>query len=383
MLNSLMLSWAGLAAVWLAQAGAPPSPALEAAPVEAAPRDPGLAALEPACDAVVRALGDKRSLAVPAFLVEGGTRDRADLEGYVVRALGRRTELRLVPPSTTGIPGPGPHGLQALAARLGVEAALGVTLVGSPSEYELLLLLVDAQGQVLLDTAFPLGHLPPPAADLEGSSKRLEDSLRAGGDALRAVSVAEGAPVPAAPPAPPASPAPGAGPGAENAPEQLPGAAAAPEADPRLTFEQRKLELQPAGDGWRATQAGKKRITDLELCLMGGRPDLVARVERELDRRTFRRDLGVGLTLAGVVLAGLTVPFFKAEDDAVFGAGIGTVGGGLAVAVAGAVLWGLYGPEADGLERGAADQHLLARDEADQLVRAYNDSLLRELGLTF
>jgi len=380
----MLLPWAGLAAVWLAQAGAQPAPApaepapiaAPAAPAEPAPDEPALAALEPVCQAIARELGGLRSLAVTRLQQEGGRRATSDLEAYLARALGRRAELELVLPEevpTDCDRREERDRLACLTQRLGLEAALGGRLIQTPQGDDLALLLVDARGRVLLDESFPLGRLPPPAAPVEISATPLEDSLRAARDALRTVpdathgpAAAELAPDGTAPP----------GPAAEES-------GAASGADARLAFQLRRLELTLDGDGWRVTQAGQERVTDLELSLRGGRPDLVARVERELDGLTFRRDLGIGLTLAGVVLAGLTLPFLKAEDDAVFGAGIGTVGGGLAVAVAGAVLWGLYGPRAGGLERGASDQHLLERGEAEQLVRAYNDSLLRELGLSF
>jgi len=382
----LPLPWAGLAALWLAQAG--PTPA---APAEEPPPAAGLAALEPACDAVARALDGLGSLSVSPLRREGGRRPTADLEAYLARALGRKAPLRLVPPGealeacrASRIP----EELGCLTRRLGVDAALGGTLIQSPTGDELSLLLVDGQGRTLLDQAFPLADLGPPVADPLAEAARLEERLQAARAALRqapegirATSTEAPAEAPEAPAAPPEVLA--APPEVLAAPAPEPGFALplSGQDDARLAFQLRRLEVRAEGEGWIVVQGTDRRLSELALCQLGGRIDLEERVAAELARVTFRRDLGIGLTLAGAVLAGLSVPFLKAEDDTVFYSGAALIGVGLGTVVAGGTLWGIHGPAADEVERGGAAHHLLEREDAENMIRAHNDALRRELGL--
>jgi hypothetical protein len=306
---------------WLAQAGP------GALPGQATP------GLEAAAAAVVEALAGRTPLAVPAFLREGGRQDVDDLQAEFVRILaGREVGIDGRPALLLA---PGPQGLADLTKRLGVEAALGATLIQSSQGAELALLVVDAEGRILLDAAFALS------------------------DAVSA----EQAPPPAAEPA-----------AAPDSPDPT---------DAERAFARRRLTWVPSQGSspslfsWRVHQGPDRTLTELELCQVGGRPDLAERVRTALEELRFRRDLGIGLTLAGLVAAGLSTPLLMAEDENAWGAGIGLVSLGLASAAAGAVLWGLFGPEIDA----AGAPHLLEAEEARDLVEAHNGLLRRELGL--
>jgi hypothetical protein len=91
--------------------------------------------------------------------------------------------------------------------------------------------------------------------------------------------------------------------------------------------------------------------------------------------------VGIGMTLGGFIAAGVATPFFKAEgDDALTAAGV-VVGSGLAVGVAGLVLWLLYGPDAALADTPYPSRHLITREEAEDMTDNHNDSLRRELDL--
>jgi hypothetical protein len=125
---------------------------------------------------------------------------------------------------------------------------------------------------------------------------------------------------------------------------------------------------------------GEQPIGELDLAQLVGRTDLVERIQTEMGRLQSWRNLGIGLALGGFAVAGLSTPFFKADEDSlIFGSVV--TGAGLAVGAAGLVLWFLYGEQAERAGGPSPVQPLLDDQETEQAVKAYNDRLRRELNL--
>jgi hypothetical protein len=126
---------------------------------------------------------------------------------------------------------------------------------------------------------------------------------------------------------------------------------------------------------------GGHPISELDLAKLSGRHDIAKRIEEDIGTAKTYRNVGIGMTLGGFIAAGIATPFFKAEgDDALTAAGV-VVGSGLAVGVAGLVLWLIFGPDAAMADTPYPSRHLVTREEAEQMTDSHNDSLRRELDL--
>jgi hypothetical protein len=131
---------------------------------------------------------------------------------------------------------------------------------------------------------------------------------------------------------------------------------------------------------WMVVKGGHP-ISELDLAKLAGRHDIVKRIEEDIGTAKTYRNVGIGMTLGGFIAAGVATPFFKAEgDDAMTAAGV-VVGTGLAVGVAGLVLWLVFGPDAAMAETPYPSRHLITQEEAGQMIDSHNDSLRRELDL--
>ncbi len=317
---------------------------------------------QPTADAVIEALGDRSPLAFIRPEAIGTDRDPADLERWMLQALGRERKPALIGPDEVlrraGVEFTiSPAGVASVAVKCEARAALFLRMIQSSEGVEIYSLLVDSEGAVLLDRAFELPGLPELAEQPAG---------RPG----------------------PRAPAPASGLLDELVPMPPPDAAdqpadETPALQPRQAYERRRLALSPSGrqnGDWRVLREGNP-VGELDLAQMSGRLDLVERIERRIASLQFKRNLGIGLTLGGFAAAALSTPFFKSSNDSGLTAGGVICGVGLAAGTAGAVIWHLFGDEA--VRAGGPDpvHHLLGRDEAEQLVRKYNDMLQRELDL--
>jgi hypothetical protein len=131
---------------------------------------------------------------------------------------------------------------------------------------------------------------------------------------------------------------------------------------------------------WMLVKGGHP-ISELDLAKLTGRHDIVKRIEEDIGTAKTYRNVGIGMTLGGFIAAGVATPFFKAEgDEALTGAGI-VVGTGVAVGVAGLVLWLIFGPDAAMADTPYPSRHLITREEAGQMIDSHNNSLRRELDL--
>jgi hypothetical protein len=342
------------------------------APVAGADEDP----LAEPLGAIDQSLGAIDKLAFIRPEATGTTEDLFGLQKAVSDHLSKRENLTVISPDEV-FKKAGPEfavsaeGIAGVAKKMEAKAALFIRLFKSPEQTDLHVMLADAEGKMLLDKSFVV-ELPPPA---------------------------EEAAAPAPPPSPPPPPPP-----EEAAPVEEPPPA---EADtPADAFERRRVAIVPrqritgsASVGvigrhmavgihtpptvmrdWMVVKGGHP-ISELDLAKLAGRHDIVKRIEEDIGTARTYRNVGIGMTLGGFIAAGVATPFFKAEgDDAMTAAGV-VVGTGLAVGVAGLVLWLVFGPDAAMADTPYPSRHLVTREEAGQRSASHNDSLRRELDL--
>jgi hypothetical protein len=342
------------------------------APVVGADEDP----LAESLAAIDQALGTTTKLAFIRPEATGTTEDLSGLQKAVLDHLSKRENLTVIPPDEV-FKKAGPEfavsaeGIAGVAQKMETSAALFIRLFKSPEQTDLHVMLADAEGKMLLDKSFAV-ELASPAEE-----------------------TAAPAPAPSPPPPPPPE---------EAAPAEEPPPA---EADaPADAFERRRVAVVPrqriTGStsiglvgrnvavglhtppmvvrDWMVVKGGHP-ISELELAKLAGRHDITKRIEEDIGTAKTYRNVGIGMTLGGFIAAGVATPFFKAEgDDAMTAAGV-VVGTGLAVGVAGLVLWLIFGPDAAMADTPYPSRHLITRDEAGEMIDSHNDSLRRELDL--
>lgn len=346
------------------------------APASRADEDP----LAEPLAAIDQALGAVTGLAFIRPEATGAEDDLSGLQGAVLDHLSARENLTIIPPDEV-FKQAGPEfevsaeGIAGVAKKMETQAALFLRVFQSPGQLDLNVMLADAEGKLLLDKTFTISGLPP------GKEPIQPDEAAA----------AEPPPVPEEPvqPSPP--------------PED-----AVMEADtPDDAFERRRVAMVPrqriAGSAsfgmvgrhmavgihtppavigdWMIVK-GDHPISELDLARLAGRADIVKRIEDDIGTAATYRNLGIGMTLGGFIAAGVATPFFKAEgDEALTGAGV-VVGTGMAVGVAGLVLWLIFGPDAAMADTPYPSRHLVTREEAGEMIDSHNDTLRRELDLS-
>ena len=327
--------------------------------------------------AIDQALGAVEKLAFIRPEATGTTEDLSGLQNAVSDHLSARENLTVISPDEV-FKKAGPEfavsaeGIAGVATKMEASAALFIRLFKSPEQTDLHVMLVNAQGKMLLDNTFTIAALPP------------------GKEPVQPTEAVAPPPPPAEAPLPP--------------PEESP---PAEETDtPEDAFERRRVAVVPrqritgsasigligrhvavglhtppvvVGD-WMVVKGGHP-ISELDLAKLAGRDDLVKRIGDDVGTAKTYRNVGIGMTLGGFIAAGVATPFFKAEgDEALTGAGI-VVGAGLAIGVAGLVLWLVYGPDAAMADTPYPARHLITREEAGEMIDSHNDSLRRELDL--
>ncbi len=343
------------------------------APAAGAEEDP----LAEPLAAVDQALGAVTTLAFIRPEATGTTDDLSGLQGTVFDHLSARENLTVIHPDEV-FKRAGPEfevsaeGIAGVAKKMEAQAALFLRVFQSPEQIDLNVMLADAEGKMLLDQTFTISGLPP------------------GNKTPQPAATAE-EPPPVTEPPPPEAP-----------PPELTEEANTP-AD---AFERRRVAMVPrqritgsasvglvgrhvavgihtppalVGD-WMIVKGGHP-ISELDLARLAGRQDIVERIENDVGTARTYRNLGIGMTLGGFIAAGVATPFFKAEgDEALTGAGV-VVGTGVAVGVAGLVLWLIFGPDAAMAETPYPSRHLITREEAGDMIDSHNDTLRRELDL--
>lgn len=329
--------------------------------------------------AIDQALGAIEKLAFIRPEATGTTEDLSGLQKALSDHLAKRENLTVIHPDEV-FKKAGPEfevsaeGIAGVAKKMEAQAALFIRLFKSPEQTDLHVMLADSGGQLLLDKSFAVELAPP------------EEETAA--------------PAPPPPPSLPEEPPPPEEPPADVEP---PSEAADTPAD---AFERRRVALVPrqriggsASIGvigghvavgvhtpamvvrdWMVVKGGHP-ISEMELAKLAGRHDIVKRIEEDIGSAKTYRNLGIGMTLGGFIAAGVATPFFKADgDDALTAAGA-VVGTGLAVGVAGLVLWLVFGPDAAMADTPYPSRHLITREEAGEMIDSHNDSLRRELDL--
>jgi len=328
--------------------------------------------------AIDQALGSIEKLAFIRPEATGTTEDLSGLQKMVSDHLSKRENLTVIPPDEV-FKKAGPEfavsaeGIAGVAAKMEASAALFIRLFKSPEQTELHVMLADSEGKMLLEKPFTVSSIPPGEKPTQPAE---------------------------APPPPPEAPPP-----EEAIPEtgEPPPEVADTPAD---AFERRRVAMVPrqrisgsASVGvigrnvavgvhtpatvirdWMVVKGGHP-ISEMDLAKLAGRHDIVKRIEEDIGTAETYRNVGIGMTLGGFIAAGIATPFFKAEgDEALTGAGI-VVGTGMAVGVAGLVLWLIFGPDAAMADTPYPSRHLITREEAGQMIDSHNDSLRRELDL--
>lgn len=334
--------------------------------------------LAPLQTALAEATGNLGSLALLPLEATGTSEDLSGLEAGVLKALGGREGLRVVPPAgvreTVGIEYRlEPAALGEIAGKLGVEAVLHLMVIRTTEAYDCALSLVDAQGAVRLDRVVRIGALPPGLL-----------------------------PAPAPPPPPPPVAA-ELEPGSEERQPEAPALDVRDEYARRALRLAGRLEIRRGGGAiallgrhsavsfevapalvhrdWVIVTGEDQPVGELSLAERAGRTDLVQRMQGDISTMKTIRNVGIGLTLGGFVAAGVAMPLWKTgSDDGLTAAGV-VSGVGLAAGVAGLVLWLTYGPRADLAGGPYPAEHLISREEAETLIREANRSLARELGM--
>jgi len=329
--------------------------------------------------AIDQTLGPVEKLAFIRPEATGTVEDLSGLRSAVFDHLSARENLTVIPPDEV-FKKAGPEfevsadGIAGVAKKMEAQAALFLRVFKSAEQTDLHVMLADAEGKMLLDKTFTITALPPGK---------------------------ESAVAQPPPPAPEQPPPP-------EEPEPAPPPEAAEEVDTSAdAFERRRVAMVPrhriAGSAsigvvgrhvavglhtppvvvrdWMIVKGGHP-ISELNLARLAGRADIVKRIEGDIGTAKTYRNVGIGMTLGGFIAAGVATPFFKAEgDEALTGAGI-VVGTGMAVGVAGLVLWLIFGPDAAMAETPYPTRHLITREEAGDMVDGHNDTLRRELDLS-
>jgi hypothetical protein len=334
--------------------------------------------------AIDQALGTVEKLAIIRPEVTGTVEDLSGLQDAVSDHLSVRENLTVIPPDEV-FKKAGPEfevsadGIAGVAKKMEAQAALFLRVFKSPEQTNLQVLLANTEGKMLLDQTFiitglPLGQPGEPAPPPETASP----------EPLQSPDPAPEEPKPAPPPDP--------------APEEVD--------TPADAFERRRVALVPrhrisgsASIGmlgrhmavsihtppvvvrdWMIVKGGHP-ICELDLARLAGRADIVKRIEDDIGMAKTYRNLGIGMTLGGFIMAGVATPYFKAEgDEASTGAGI-VVGTGMAIGVAGLVLWLIFGPDAAMAATPYPSRHLITQKEAGEMIDGHNDTLRRELDL--
>ncbi|HUU03621.1 MAG TPA: hypothetical protein VM425_19450 [Myxococcota bacterium] len=317
-------------------------------------------------------LGALDSLALIRPEGTGTVEDLSGLEAEIETYLESKKTLRLIPAEQVFIKvGPefevSAKGIAGVAEKVGAAAALFPRVFKTENNYDLQFWLVDAKGKVLLDKTLSLSSLPVEAAPKAAVSPATK---------------------------PPGEPSP---------PAALPG----PDPEAVEAYYHRALSLAPrqrvAGQGtaigistghvsfgmsaapviindWMVIE-GAKPISEPLLAKLAGQNEIGKRIERDIGVIKTYRNIGIGMTLAGFVAAGVAAPFFKqGSDQGLTSAGV-AVGVGSAVGAAGLVVWLIYGPQAARATSPYPSRHLVTQDEAQEMIEAYNSRLRRELDL--
>jgi hypothetical protein len=365
-----------------------PPPTTAPAPATTPVQDDPLAAPREALTTALGSAGIEK-MAVLHAEATGTTNDLSGLEAALLDGLAKIQGLAVVPPeevrAKVGVEfNESPEGIAGVAKKVSAKAALYPRVVVTTKGVDLSLLLVDEQGKILLDQVYALPALPPGKNAPPESEGVVIPPARPG-------EIMEPPEVPSSP-TQPEPPAMGSG---------------VPAPDPMEEYARRRLAFAPRerhhGSGaimvggphfavavdagplvvhedWMLVE-GQEPISEPELAKLAGAKELFERLQGEINAIKTVRNVGIGMTLGGFIVAGVAFPFFKGSSDTSVAVGGTFVGVGLAAGISGLVLWLIYGPRASLAESPYPTEHLIGKPEAEKMIRAYNERLRRELKL--
>ncbi|MBW2701213.1 MAG: hypothetical protein JRF33_10375 [Deltaproteobacteria bacterium] len=317
--------------------------------------------LEATFEVVDDILGDRNPIALIRPEGTGALMNLQGLERWWIQALERKPERVVLDPDRVlrlaGLEfAESAQGIGGVAKRCGTDAAIFLQIIFAENRYELMVLVADDEGLVLLDKTFLLPELPQaPKLDESGQPEQVETPLAD----MQPMEVSPKAEVKI-----------------EQPVEETPVGPS-----PEERFARRALVFEPGpGEKWGLVQGTSGRISELSLAEMAGDQATLKKLNTEVNALRFNRNLGIGLTLSGAIISGLSMPLLKEQNEGLTAGGV-VLGLGLATAIAGGVLWYIYGPKAKAADSPYPRKHMLSRAEARRLVQMSNDILRRELGL--
>ena len=138
---------------------------------------------------------------------------------------------------------------------------------------------------------------------------------------------------------------------------------------------------QVIGEDWFILQGGEYPISERRLALLVGRDDIIKRIDKWVAPFATARNVGVGLTVGGILTAGIAAPFVNSDNNrtSTLASAFAIAGG--AASLTGIVLWMIYGPQVSAIESPFPARHTISQDEAQQMVNDYNHELLQKLGI--
>jgi hypothetical protein len=137
---------------------------------------------------------------------------------------------------------------------------------------------------------------------------------------------------------------------------------------------------QVIGEDWFILQGGEYPISERRLALLVGRDDIIKRIDNRVAPFATARNVGVGLTVGGILTAGIAAPFVNSDNTRTSTLASAFVIAGGAASLTGIVLWLIYGPQVSAIESPFPEHHTISEDEAQQMVNDYNQELLQKLG---
>ena len=354
----------------------PPADGEKAPAAAAAEQPPASDTKSPATIDEVLALARQRlagidSLALIKPEASGTDEDLEGLEQALAAGLAKIEKLQLLEPGKVlACAGPefpvNPRGIAGVAKKCQTAAALFVRVFRTQKNYDVQLWLVAADGRELADDTVSLAGLPQPVK----------------------APVAVVAPEqPAPPPPPPGEPPPSRSSRLESYRQRALSLVwrREPRAGVSVGFATGNVAVGvggpvSGGSGWHILR-GSNPISELQLVELAGRQDLARKIKQQASRYRLYRNIGIGLTLAGFVAAGIAAPYFKqGTDEGITGAGV-AVGVGSAAGIAGLIMWLNYGARAASATSPYARHHFLTPRQTQELIESVNDRLRRELEL--
>jgi hypothetical protein len=312
------------------------------------------------------------SLAMVAVESNGTTEDVSGVQRALIKNLARRSDLLIVSPDevfkNVGMEfDASPAGLAAVAKKCSAQAVLYPQIIKSADELELTLVVVGDNATILLDRSVALQSLPPPDESVALPQPSLQPSPQPNAAGTQATAAQRNA-----------------------AAEKFARQALALAMRARMMPGHRTTYLGPfnvveyehppivTGEDWYILQGGEIPISERLLAQLVGRDDIIQRIDKRVAPLKLGRNVGIGLTVAGFLTAGIAAPFVNNNSATTANTASACAITGLVAGLTGIVLWLLYEPQVAAVESPFPASHTISQDEAQTMVTDYNDALLQK-----